>query len=153
MILSGTGNNYGGTTAVINGTLEVATTASLAGWNASSKVSVAAATTLAVSAGASWTGTNIDTFLTNNGAGFSAGGILGIDTGAANFSYTPVNPIGTGQVGMALNKMGANMLTLGGANTYTGGTTVTPARCRWPLPVPTRWGPADWPSPLGQWST
>ena len=51
LILSGTGNNYGGTTAVNNGTLEVASTASLAGWNAGRKVTVAGAATLAVSAG------------------------------------------------------------------------------------------------------
>ena len=55
LILTGN-NNYNGTTTVSGGQLTVASTSSLPTWNSNSgKVSVAAATTLAVSAGGTWT--------------------------------------------------------------------------------------------------
>ena len=140
MILSGANNSYNGNTTVSGGTLTLTSTGALSNWNSSGKLSVAAATTLAVSAGGTWTGTNIDTLLTNNSTGFSAsGGLLGIDTGAANFSYTPATPIGTYQAGMGLNKPAPTSSPWAAPTSTPAARPSAAARYRWPLPAPTHW--------------
>ena len=53
-------------------------------------------------------------------AGNTSGGILGLDTTPGSFSYSS----NLTASGMGLSKLGANTLTLSGANTYTGVTSI-----------------------------
>jgi autotransporter-associated beta strand protein len=116
-----TGSNaYTGNTLVNGGTLTAGKVVALPGYNALGKVTVNSGATLAVRAGAAtgeWVAADIDTLRTD--ATFNSGSFLGIDTTGGNFSYGSV--IG-GSIG--LNKLGANTLTLTGANTYSGNTLV-----------------------------
>jgi autotransporter-associated beta strand protein len=119
-VLAGS-NSYSGSTAVNAGTLQATGTASLPGYASTGKITVASGGVLAVSAGGSgWTSANIASLLSSNGSGFAGGSALGIDTTPGNLSYAS-NIAGS----MGVTKLGANSLTLGGSNTYTGGTTIS----------------------------
>jgi autotransporter-associated beta strand protein len=148
LTLSGT-NTYTGATTVGAGTLEAMMPASLPGYSATGLVSVNSGGTLAVNVN-SWTAANIDTLLAN--ATFSPGSVLGIDTGTYGGGINPI-PIETGTPGSAAGKtagpmlgsadttsftypsaiagnfglttLGPGTVTLSGANSYTGLTTVT----------------------------
>ncbi len=133
--LSGT-NTYTGATTVSAGTLKFAKRTSLynavtTNWTAANLV-VKAGGTLAFSVGGTgeFTATDIDVLrvLGTATTGFQTGSFLGLDTTNAtggNFAYNSViaNP-SAGANALGLAKLGAGNLTLGGTNTYTGGTRV-----------------------------
>ena len=130
-ILSGA-NTYTGPTTVTAGTLDFANTSSLyngatASWTASNII-VQNGATLAVQVGSSnFTSANIGTLLgmaSSATGGFETGSILGLDTTPGNFTYsgTIANAYSGSTLGLAI--LGANTLTLTGANTYTGPTKV-----------------------------
>ncbi len=117
-------SNYSGTTTISVGTLAASKAAALPNYGTAAQVTVANTATLAINYGGAsdWTSTQVDSLLTQNGAGFASGSILGFDTtnlsGAYSSSITVSN--------LGLTKLGTNTLTLSGtsANTYTGTTTV-----------------------------
>ena len=91
------------------------------------KITIKSGATLALyvggtAGGGSGTFSAADVAILAQVAGNTSGGILGLDTTSGNFSYGTSTPLTT--VGMGLSKLGANTLTLGGANTYTGVTSV-----------------------------
>ncbi|MGA2258566.1 MAG: autotransporter-associated beta strand repeat-containing protein, partial [Thermoguttaceae bacterium] len=114
-------NTYAGGTAVNAGTLEATSAAALPGYATSGKVTVAGGSMVAVQTGngtTGWSGAQIDSLRasvtwTNNTSG------LGIDTTNGNFIYS-----GNITQALSLSKLGANTLTLTGANTYSGDTMV-----------------------------
>ncbi len=119
LYLTGT-NTYGGATNVDNGSLVVATTASLPGYSSAGSVSVAAGATLGVSVGtAGWESGDIGALA--SAASFASGSFLGLDTTVAG-TYTQSTPIGGS---LNLNKLGSGLLALAGNNTYSGSTLVT----------------------------
>ena len=115
-----TGSNaYSGATTVTAGALEAATTASLPGYGTANKVGVAAGAMLIVQPGGSsgWGNVEIGNLLgAVNWAGNAA---LGIDTTNGNYTYG-----GNITQALAMTKLGANVLTLTGANTYPGPTVI-----------------------------
>lgn len=117
LTLSGN-NTYSGNTRIYAGTLSTATPNSLPGYSAG-KVSVYSGGTIAVQAGGSgWDAAHIDTL--KAGVSWAASGAsLGIDTKNGNFSYDS-NISGN----LGLTKLGANILTLGGTNSFNGPTKV-----------------------------
>ena len=124
LILTSLTNSYSGLTTVNNGTLELAGTHTVPMYaSGSTYLSVATGATLAVEVGGTgqWIGANIDSLLGSSGA-FASGSYLGIDTTGGNATYTPASPI---SLSIGLVKLGANALTLGNANSYNGGTTVS----------------------------
>ena len=120
---SGT-NTYSGSTTVSAGTLQVATINLLPGYNSAGSVTVTGGATLAVNYGGAtdWTQGNVNTLRTY--ATFSSGSYLGFDTTNASGGATYGSSI-TGSPGYGLTKLGSNTLTLSGADTYTGATTVS----------------------------
>lgn len=118
LTLNGTSTYSGGTT-VSAGTLDFG---NLAAIPASGTVSVSASGALALCVGDTgfFSSANVDSLWANSLTGVSmdsASGV-GIDTTVRNFTYS------TAQSTRRLVKLGANTLTLSGANTYSGGTTV-----------------------------
>ena len=118
LVLSGS-NGYTGATTVSGGMLEV-----------TSKKALAAASTLAVNPGGTftlsvggtgWTVADVGNFLAVNSGDFARGSALGFDTTNANFSYSGSAITGN----MGLTKLGANTLTLTGASTFAGPTLVS----------------------------
>ena len=133
LTLSGA-NTYSGVTTVSAGILEFQNQNSLyngstASWTASNIV-VASGATLALAYGGSgqFTSANIQTLaaLGSASGGFKDGAFLGIDTGSGSQTYANViaNP-NSGANALGLAKLGANTLTLTGANTYSGATTIS----------------------------
>ena len=125
LVLTGV-NTYSGATTISAGTLEASQTAALPGYNSSGTVTVVAGATLAVNVGGTgqWAATDIDTLRSN--ATFNpgaplpySGSALGIDTTVGNFTYD--SAVGGG---LGLTKLGSNTLTLTGASTYIGATTI-----------------------------
>ena len=128
-------NTYNGPTTVNTGTLDFASPASF--YNSTSgswtpaNVTVASGATLAVQVGASnFTSANVDTLRTNLGSstsntGLKPGAALGLDTTPGSFTYSSAMADISGGNILNLNKLGGNTLTLQGANTYTGTTTLT----------------------------
>ena len=119
LILAGS-NTYSGGTTVNAGVLELATTAALPGYPASlSNVSVAGGATLAVPVGGAgdWNDDQIRTLAAANWVNNSAA--LGLDTshGDSTFGGGLAQPL-------TLAKLGANTLTLTGANANSGGTQI-----------------------------
>jgi len=136
-ILSGT-NTYTGATTVSAGTLQFGQPASLyngvtASW-VPAKITVATGATLAVNVGGGgdFSAADLDTLLDNSHLGSSTASTgltshtsLGLDTSNGSFSYSTAiaNPSSGANV-LGLTKLGTNTLTLSGANTYTGQTTI-----------------------------
>ena len=118
LVLSGT-NSYTGTTVVSSGALSIATTAALPGYDTDGSYSVANGATLAVGNGVSDGDVNVMLGTTN----FPAGASIGFDTSSADRTFSGVLA-DTAQGALGLGKAGANTLTLTGANTYTGPTTI-----------------------------
>lgn len=112
-------NGYTGATTVSAGTLTFANT----GAKAAGTVTAAAGATIGLGVGGSgyYSSANVDALFANTLSGFSmnAASGVGIDTTAGNFTHAS-NITGS----RSLTKLGANTLTLSGANTYSGGTRV-----------------------------
>ena len=121
LLLTGTNTCTGGA-IVNNGILDVAGTASLPGYNLANTISVAGGAVLAVQPGngtTGWSNTQINTLLSAvNWSNSTAA--LGIDTTDGNYTYG-----GNIKQALGLAKVGANALTLIGANTYPGPTIVS----------------------------
>jgi len=118
LMLSGA-NAYTGLTTVNAGTLTIASTSALPGWDISGRYSVANGATLAVYNAI--TDANVGSMLTTTN--FAAGATLGFDTTSGNRSYGAALA-DTAQGALNLAKIGANTLTLTGANSYTGTTSI-----------------------------
>ena len=118
LFLSGA-NTYTGGTTVAAGALAIEDTAALPGWDTAAEYSVASGAALVL--GNSITDGDISTILgTGN---LAAGASMGFDTSDGDRTYTPdITDTGAGSLGVI--KSGANMLTLTGANTYSGTTEV-----------------------------
>ena len=116
LILSATNNSYN-TTSIIGGALQATNTARLPGYN-SGQVTINSGGALYLSVGGhGWSSPQIGLLL---GAANFYGGTLGMDTTAGNFSYnTAITQ------DLSLTGLGPNVLTLGGAETYSGDTTVS----------------------------
>ncbi len=112
--LTGT-NAYDGGTLVDAGALVIDSTAALPGWDTSGDYTVAAGAILAVTNSVA-DNDFADMAATGN---FAAGSSIGFATTAGNREYS--GAVG-GDLGLA--KLGPNTLTLSGAHTYTGVTTV-----------------------------
>ena len=113
-------NTYSGGTTNNAGLLQATTPGSLPGYNLAGQVVVAGGATLAVNAGGAgqWAAGDIQNALAN--VNFNPGAVFGLDTTGGSFSYgSAITNAGTGLI-----KLGGNTLTLTGANTYSGGTTV-----------------------------
>jgi fibronectin-binding autotransporter adhesin len=130
-------NTYAGTTTVIAGTLLEAKQVALynntpASWTATNII-VNSGATLAFNVGGTgeFTSTDIDTLaaLGTGTGGFKSGSAIGFDTTTAvggNFTYnTAIANPNSGANILGVTKLGANILTLTAASTYTGTTTVT----------------------------
>ena len=122
----GGGNNYSAGTTIRAGTLEALSPGSLPGNSTPGLLSVASGATLAVNT-SFWLSPDIQA-LTGNTTAFASGSTLGFDTagGDASYGYAITNS------GLGIVKLGANTLTLTAANSYTGPTTIAPARCSSP---------------------
>ncbi|MBA4015629.1 MAG: hypothetical protein C0483_00425 [Pirellula sp.] len=117
--LTGT-NTYSGGTQVNEGVLTFGTTASQ---SASGTTQVAAGAALGLGVGGTgfYSSTDVDALFANTLANvnLAAGASVGIDTTAGDFTYATNQNAARGLV-----KLGTNVLTLGGINGYTGGTTI-----------------------------
>jgi len=121
LVFSGS-NSYTGGTTVNGGILEAVMPASLPGYSASGSVTVNGAGVLAVQTGngtTGWSSSQIDTLAAKT-TWSSNTSALGLDTTQGSFTY------GTSLTQpLTLNKLGPNTLTLTGANTNSGGATVS----------------------------
>jgi fibronectin-binding autotransporter adhesin len=109
-------NTYTGGTNISEGVLSVSSAASLPGWNAAGRWSVAPSATLAI--GDAISATDLGTMIgTGN---FTPGSIIGFDV-ATTRSFD-----GSGlPASLGLMKLGQGTLSLSGIDAYGGGTTVT----------------------------
>lgn len=120
--LSGANTYSAGTTIDPNGgTLEAASAGSLPSYGTAGKVIVGGTSTLALNYGGAsdWTSAQVTSLLAANGSNFANGSYLAFDTTNGTGAYS-----GNITGNMGLIKIGANMLTLSGTNTYAGTTTV-----------------------------
>ena len=130
LTLTGT-NAYTGGTTVTAGALSAATTGSLPGYNTGA-VSVASGAGLTVqpsNGSVGWTSAQISNALSH--VAFTGSAAFGIDTSNGNSTYngsvvtTNGNSVNLSMPsGVPLAKVGPNALTVVGANTYNGGTTL-----------------------------
>jgi len=119
-ILTLSGNNtYSGNTAINAGVLSITDITSLPGWNTNGRYSVESGATLAVYNAV--TDANVVTMLATTN--FKANSAIGFDTTSGVRTYPNVIA-NTAQGVLGLTKIGANTLTISGANTYTGPTLV-----------------------------
>lgn len=110
-----TGNNtYTGLTQVTSGTLAIASTSALPGWNVNGRYAVSSGAAIAVGNGVS----EAEIAGIRATSNFAAGALLGFDTRAGDRSF----PAMSGTLGLI--KAGANKLTLTGSNSYSGGTKI-----------------------------
>ena len=119
LTLSGT-NTYTGNTTVTGGSLSIASTASLPGWDTNGRYSISGTSTLVIPNAIS--DAQVTTILgTTN---LASGVTLAFDTTAGDRNYSSaITDSATGTIN--LTKISPNTLTLSGANTYIGTTTVT----------------------------
>jgi len=133
MVLSGN-NAYTGTTAIASGVLDFVNANSLyngtAGSWTASNITVSNGATLALGVGGSnsFTTDNVETIIANlsgtDGKGFLAGSSIGFDTTAGNFTATNrITDSVNGSLGLWV--FGGNTLSVTGANTYSGTTTIS----------------------------
>ena len=115
LVLAGM-NAYAGATAVNNGSLQLNNPlATISG-------SVAAGAELAVQSGngtTGWSAAQLGSLVSPGNFTWGANSVLGIDTTNGDFNYGGNI---AGQMGLV--KLGSNMLTLTGANSYSGSTTI-----------------------------
>ncbi len=118
LTLSGT-NSYVGKTAVNAGVLSISSTDALPGWNAGGRYSVADGAALAVGHGVA-DGEIVTILGTGN---FASGASVGFDTSDGDRTYGgAIANTSAGTLGLV--KIGAGVLTLSAANTYTGTTSI-----------------------------
>jgi len=122
LVLTGS-NTYGGGTTVSQGVLTYYTRASQP---TSGTTAVAAGATLGLGVGSNpnlFGSTDVDQMFAGTFPRVSSdpNSSVGIDTSAGNFTYASNIPATT----LGLNKLGPNVLTLTGSNSYTGPTTIT----------------------------
>jgi fibronectin-binding autotransporter adhesin len=133
MVLSGN-NTYTGTTTIGSGVLDFVNANSLyngtAGSWTASNITVSNGATLALGVGGveSFSTNNVATIISNlsgtAGQGFLAGSSIGFDTTAGNFNATNrITDSVNGSLGFWV--FGGNTLSVTGANTYTGTTTIS----------------------------
>ena len=116
LVLTGT-NTYTGNTAIKVGSLSISSTSALPGWNVNGRVFVASGAMIVVTN--AFAASDVSSMLgTTN---FAAGATIGLDTSAGSRTISTVL---SGQ-GVNLTKIGSNVLTLTGSNTYTGTTTIS----------------------------
>ena len=130
LTLSGS-STYTGLTTVANGTLELASRTALADAT-NTQVRSGATLMFEVSGTGDFTNADLATLLpslydASGVTGLRAGSFLGFDTEAGSFSLETAitNSSGANGGSVGLVKIGANTLTLTGANTYGGATTVS----------------------------
>ena len=116
LTLAGT-NTYTGNTSVNAGTLSISSTSALPGWNVSGRYTVASGATLAVTN--TFAASDVSSMLATTN--FAAGAAIGFDTAAGSRTVSTV----LAGLGVNLTKIGSNILTLTGSNTYTGTTTIS----------------------------
>ena len=118
LVLSGL-NTFTGGISVIEGTLSLRSLLSLPDWDTSGLYTIASNATRAAYNGLA----DGDVATLFGSTHFAGGGYCGFDTTLGNRTYVDalVDPLGSM---LRLAKVGANTLTLSGANTFTGGTTV-----------------------------
>ncbi|MEI6674888.1 MAG: cadherin-like beta sandwich domain-containing protein, partial [Verrucomicrobiota bacterium] len=113
LVLAGS-NSYTGLTKVTSGTLSLSATGALPGWNINGRYSVASGAGIAVGNGMS----DADVASIRATSNFTSGAYLGFDTSAGERSSPAIG----GTPGLV--KVGANKLTLTGANSYSGDTKI-----------------------------
>jgi fibronectin-binding autotransporter adhesin len=133
LLLSGA-NGSTGNTVVNAGTVQATTTTALAGYNVAGKITANSGGTVAVNVGGAtgWAEADVTTLRSN--ATLNAGSFLGLDStnSVGTFTYSPNI---TGAYG--ISKLGTGTVALSGANTYTGGTTVTNGKLELAAPAAT----------------
>jgi fibronectin-binding autotransporter adhesin len=125
LALSGA-NTYSGSTTINAGTLQFLNEGTfyngVINSTTAANVSVASGGTLALSVGGTGEFTTTDIGTITGSAGFANGSALGLDTTDAGGNFALTNSL-SGAYG--LTKLGTGTLTVSGANTYTGTTTVS----------------------------
>ena len=133
-VLSGA-NSYTGATTINGGTLQFGMPASFynstaASWTSTNLVvNTGAVAAFNVGGASEFLTSDLDTIQTQINAastattGFTPGSSIGLDTTGGDFNYSTAIPDANGN-SIGFVKSGANTLTLGGANTYTGSTTI-----------------------------
>ncbi len=127
LLLTNSNTNYSGPTTITGGALVLGNTAVLTSlWN-SPGLTVPAGATFGVTAGSNageFNLNNINTILGGTTVQFAASANLGIQVQSPETFTYGAALTNTASGALGLMKLGSGTLVLGGANTYTGGTTV-----------------------------
>ena len=115
LILSATNNSYG-TTYIGGGALQATNAGALPRYNTSGQVTVSSGALYLSVGGHGWSSPQIDALL---GAVNLSGNTLGMDTTAGNFTYNTAIGNTSNTQNLSLTNLGPNVLTLGGAETYS----------------------------------